>query len=194
MTRFSTNSVFNLDWSATSSNRDIEKAATKVTSAIEKGTDKIEKGGQRNTDKIAGAIKDNTEKVVDAVKKITTNETGSNQNVPLAVKAIHKGLMNVAETTSRIANHLIAHPNEMRGATEAAESIGKQFSELVRAASQYEEGTSKLNGMVNELSKVSDWIDCRFPTSGGNQSGMVHNTVAPTPPVVGYSFLQYWSD
>jgi hypothetical protein len=118
----------------------------------------------------------------------------SNQNVPLAVKAIHKGLMDVAETTSRIANHLIAHPDETRGGTEAAESIGRKFEELVKVASQFETSDRKLQLMTDEMARTVNWVVCRFPNVADDQNGMVHNTAAPTTPVVGYSFLQYWSD
>jgi hypothetical protein len=120
----------------------------------------------------------------------------SNPNIPIAVRAVHKGLMDVSETTARIAEHLIEHPNEMRGATEAAEAVGQRFSELVKATSQYEEGTSKLKGMVGEMAKTADWIDYRFPHAENNQSempvpvngdfsGRVFNAAGTAPPIVG---------
>jgi methyl-accepting chemotaxis protein len=151
-------------------------------------------------EKIVSATKDGAEKVCDTVKRTaTTNAADNSQTIPLAVKAIHKGLMDVSETTARIAEHLIDHPDEMRGATEAAESIGKRFSELVEAVSQYDQGTSKLKGMVGEMAKTADWIDYRFSHAESNQSGMavpsvsvnntfcgrIFNAGATAPPCVG---------
>jgi hypothetical protein len=196
MTRMTPNMFFNLDWSGYAKSSDIEKASAKVTGAIERGTEKItgtidknlgkvSSEIKQNTDKIAGAVKDGTKDIVDSVKRInTTNAVGSNQNVPLAVKAVQKGLQDVSEATSRIAGHLVTNPSDLGAATQAAESVGKRFSELVKATSQYEEGTSKLNGMVGEMEKCLDWVDYKFSNAACNQGGMM----APPIPVINGAF------
>jgi hypothetical protein len=89
----------------------------------------------------------------------TTNASG--MTAPVA--AVHAGLHSVAESVNRLAEYLGEHPDEMGAATEAAESIGKQFGALVKAASEFDAGNARLTGMTDEMGKTADWIDCRFP-------------------------------
>ena len=187
---FTMKKVQNMTWDKTSSSQDIQKATDKIAGALDKTTGKLSTDIKQGTDKLTAAVKDGAKDTVDAVKRIATvNVAGDNQTVPFGVSAIHGGLMDVSETTARLAGHLIEHPEEMRGTTEAAEAIGRQFSELVRAVSQFDEGSAQLRGQVGELAKVSDWIDYRFPNAGVNQGGMSVNNVfcggmATAPPMV----------
>jgi len=126
----------------------------------------------------------------------TTNVAGS-MSAPVA--AVHVGLHSVAESVNRLAEYLGDHPDEMGATTEAAESIGKQFRALVESAAQFESGNLRLEGMVGEMDKTADWIDCRFPQIERNQSHAmpvsgsfdgatlpgVFNAVVTAPPVVG---------
>ena len=124
----------------------------------------------------------------------TTNAAG--MSAPVA--AVHVGLHSVAESVNRLAEYLGDHPDEMGATTEAAESVGKQFRALVEAASQFESGNMRLEGMVGEMDKTADWIDCRFPQTERIQSSAmplsdsfdgatlpgVFNTAATAPPIV----------
>ena len=107
---------------------------------------------------------------------------------------------------NRLAEYLGDHPDEMGAATEAAESIGKQFGALVKAASEFDAGNARLEGMTGEMDKTADWIDCRFPLVEHSQSramplsgtfsgatlpvnnvfsGRIFNAEGTAPPVVG---------
>jgi hypothetical protein len=115
-------------------------------------------------------------------------------------------LHSVAESVNRLAEYLGEHPDEMGAATEAADSVGKQFGALVKAASEFDAGNARLKGMVGEMNTTADWVDCRFPQTERSQSramplsgtfsgatlpvnnafcGRIFNAVGTAPPVVG---------
>ena len=166
-------SVFNLDWSGYPTTREMERATEKASSTIAKATETmtgklsgdIKQNSDKISDRISGAIKDNTEKVTDAVKKVATTNAATGMTAPQS--AIYRGLMDLSESTARIAGHLAAHPEEARAATEASEAVSERFKALVDAASSFEGSTTKLKGMLGEMEKTLDWLDYRFPSNGG---------------------------
>jgi len=163
-------SVFNLDWSGYPRQSDIEKAANKIAGSVDKGTEKMtgKLSGdiQKNTDRISGAIKDNTEKITDAIKRSAVNNASTSMTPPVA--AVVDGLMDMSKATSDIAKFLLANPNEMPSAVEAAKGVSKQFGTLTDAASGYDAGTSKLGSEVGEMAKVLDWVDYKFGIPDGS--------------------------
>lgn len=103
-----------------------------------------------------------------SIQRTATTNAAGNMSAPVA--AVHVGLHSVAESVNRLAEYLGDHPDEMGAATEAAESVGKQFRALVESAAQFESGNMRLEGMVGEMDKTADWIDCRFPQTERRQS------------------------
>ena len=164
------NPIFNLDWSANPTGRDVEKAANKVAGSVDKGTErmtsKLSTDIQKNADIVTSAIKDNTDKVTDAVKRSAVNNASTNLTPPMA--AVVDGLLDMSKATSDIAKFLLANPNEMPAAVEAAKGVSRQFEVLTEAASGYDAGTSKLGNEVSEISKVLDWIDYKFSIPDGS--------------------------
>ena len=167
MTRMSSMSVFN--WDAQASQKGVERAADRIVKAIgDEG---------RNSQKIVEAVKAGSEKVVDAVGKIkATTNVAHHQPVPDSVSTVHRGLVDMSKATAHIADYLASHPDEMSAATQATESISKEFGALVEAVSAFDEGDAKLRGMVGEMAKVQDWVATRFPNGGSvpvNNAGRV---------------------
>jgi hypothetical protein len=132
-----------------------------------------------------------------SIDQTATTNAADNMTAPVA--AVHAGLHSVAESVNRLAEYLGKHPDEMGAATEAAESIGKQFGALVKAASEFDTGNARLEGMVGEMDTTADWIDCRFPlvehsqsramplsgTFAGATLPVVCNVAVNAPPIVG---------
>ena len=130
-------------------------AAQKIVGSVEKGVGQITTTVKTGTDKVAEAVK----------RTATTNESG-NQNVPMAVSAVHKGLHSIAVATAEIAEHVRTHPDNFGGATKAATSIGKQFADLTYAAEQVAENGQRLREVAAEASKASDWVAGQFCGNG----------------------------
>jgi len=195
--------VQNLTWDHVAYRGDVERAAGRVTGSLDKATKEITKAVVdvgRDSKRIVDAVKTGTEKVVDAMKRTaTTNASGSNPNVPLAVRAIHRGLLDISESADCIAQYLAINPAEMGAATEAAEAVGKRFSELVEATSQCNEGSERLRMQVEEMEKTMDWVDYKFSHAGDNQTvtpsatlpvnnaffGRIFNAGGTAAPIVG---------
>ena len=156
--RMTAMSVFN-SWDTQASQRGLEAAAQKVAGSVEKTTGKLSTDIKQSSDKITTAIKENT----DAVKRTTTN---ASMTAPVA--AIHTGLRSIADSADCIAEYLVAHPNEMGAAAEAATAVGQQFGALVKAATQFDEGNAQLKGMVGEMAKTLDWVDYKFSSGDEN--------------------------
>jgi hypothetical protein len=178
------NAVFNFDWSGFPRVSDIKRETDRVTASIDRSTQRMTRAVTdlgKDSKRTIDAIRKGSERVADAVKQAAT--TNASQNVPLSVRAIHRGLLDVSESANCIAQYLAHNPDEMGAATEAAEAVGERFSELVKATSESNEGNERLRLEVAEMEKTMDWVDHKFSHAGSNQPVTVNN-----------SFLQYWSD
>ena len=189
-------SVFNLDWSGYARGSDIEKSATKIASAVEKASQKITADESKNSQKLIESVKTGSEKIIDAVGKIKTTNNSNQTAAPSAASAVSAGLLSVAESTAKLANHLRSHPNELGVVAQSAEAVGKKFDDLVDRTSEFAKSGERLRKTTAEVSQAAGWIGSNYPCGGSNQtgtmvpvnnvfSGGIFNAAAIAPPIVG---------
>ena len=80
-----------------------------------------------------------------------------------ASETLYDGLKSVAVATSRIADQVLAHPNEVKATMESATKVSEQFTDLVEHASRTAETVGDLRKAAWEATETSQWIDSNFP-------------------------------
>ena len=183
------NPVFNMDWSGYARGGDIERASGKVTGSIEKASEKmtgklsgtIEKevgrlgnDVQKSTGQIVSVVKDGAEKISDTVKRSAINN--ANPSPPSAASAVSAGLCSVAESTTKLANHLRSHPNELGAVARSAEAVRKKFDDLIDRTSEFAKSGERLRKTTTEVSQAAGWIGSNYPCGDvavNNASGFV---------------------
>jgi hypothetical protein len=130
-------SVFNGSWNNLATEKGVERTTEKIVKAIA--------DGGKQTQKVVEAVKVGSEKVVDAVAKIkpTTNAEQTAAPKP-ATETLHDGLKGIAASASRIADAVLARPNEVKATMESATTTVRQFTDLVDRASRAAEDSEQM--------------------------------------------------
>jgi methyl-accepting chemotaxis protein len=167
----SINSIWNGSWNDLAT----EKTAKDVGIAVEKASQKIIGA----VDKDTAATKANAEKICDAIGKIKpTNNTEQPAAPSPTVKVLYQGLRSVSESTSQIAEQVIARPGELKATMESASAIVRQLTDLVTSASKAAEDSEGLREVAIEASQTSRWIGGNT-TGGCNQNISIGNGAFP---------------
>ena len=160
--------INNLSLDRTSSKRDIEQASRTVAAAVERGTKQV----IDESKKVVTAVRDGTKRVADAVR--ATNNVEQTAAPKPASDTLYEGLKSIASSTSRIADQVLAHPNEVKATLESATEVSRQFTDLVDRASRSAENIGEMRQAVAEATQTSQWLDGDL-CGGGNQCIPVGN-------------------
>ena len=110
-------------------------------------------------------------------RAVAPNTTEGERSIPVAVRAMDKGLRSFAKSAITVADYACIHPDEIETAIEAVTVISKNLDALVDSVSDFAETGKKLGGVVEEASQVAGWLNGRFPGSENNQSVPTTNSL-----------------
>jgi len=154
--------IQNLTWDRNSSRQDIQSATKEITKAV------ADVG--KDTKKIVDTVKAGSDKVVDAIGRIKSTTNAEQTAAPKSkASAVATGLTSIAESASKMAQHLCTHPDEGKTIVDGMERINRQLTDLTVCAREAADNNEKLREVVSESKSTADHILGNFnvPSSCG---------------------------